>query len=216
MCRRRACGSAVHGQAVELIGVQLPGLAGPLRSRRRRAGPAPGCTPAGAKATPTRNALKLRPPVPCAMRNSKSGSQEVYTSNYRVYGARKIWCELNRQEHAVARCTVERLMRELGITGAVRGRKVITTITDQAAERAPDLSTATSSPVPPTAAGSPTSRTSPPGTGSSTSPSSWTPSPVASPAGPPLPPRRPGSSWTPWRWRCGSATGTDSRTHKAS
>jgi transposase InsO family protein len=39
----------------------------------------------------------------------------------------------------VARCTVERLMGELGITGAVRGRKVITTITDQAAERAPDL-----------------------------------------------------------------------------
>ncbi|WP_413751839.1 IS3 family transposase [Streptomyces sp. R-74717] len=69
----------------------------------------------------------------------KERIQEVYSSNYRVYGARKIWCELNRQEHAVARCTVERLMRELGITGAVRGRKVITTITDPAAERAPDL-----------------------------------------------------------------------------
>ncbi|MFD0501421.1 IS3 family transposase [Streptomyces rhizosphaericus] len=69
----------------------------------------------------------------------KQRIQEVYTSNYRVYGARKIWRELNRQEHAVARCTVERLMRELGITGAVRGRKVITTITDPAAERAPDL-----------------------------------------------------------------------------
>jgi len=38
----------------------------------------------------------------------------------------------------VARCTVERLMRELGITGAVRGRKVITTIADPAAEGAPD------------------------------------------------------------------------------
>ncbi|MFE9446724.1 IS3 family transposase [Streptomyces sp. NPDC006602] len=69
----------------------------------------------------------------------KERIQEVYTSNYRVYGARKIWRELNRQGHAVARCTVERLMRELGITGAVRGRKVITTITDPAAERAPDL-----------------------------------------------------------------------------
>ncbi|MFJ8856780.1 IS3 family transposase [Streptomyces sp. NPDC102437] len=69
----------------------------------------------------------------------KERIQEVYTSNYRVYGARKIWRELNRQEHAVARCTVERLMRELGITGAVRGRKVITTIADPAAERAPDL-----------------------------------------------------------------------------
>ncbi|MGW2512366.1 IS3 family transposase [Streptomyces scopuliridis] len=69
----------------------------------------------------------------------KERIQEVYASNYRVYGARKIWRELNRQEHAVARCTVERLMRELGITGAVRGRKVITTITGPAAERAPDL-----------------------------------------------------------------------------
>ena len=47
----------------------------------------------------------------------KERIQEVYTSNYRVYGARKIWRELNRQGHAAARCTVERLMRELGITG---------------------------------------------------------------------------------------------------
>ncbi|MFD8514385.1 IS3 family transposase [Streptomyces antimycoticus] len=69
----------------------------------------------------------------------KERIQEVYTSNYRVYGARKIWRELNRQGHAVARCTVERLMRELGITGAVRGKKVITTIAGPAAWRAPDL-----------------------------------------------------------------------------
>lgn len=39
----------------------------------------------------------------------------------------------------MARCTVERLMRELGITGAVRGKKVITTIADPATERPPDL-----------------------------------------------------------------------------
>ncbi|GAA1927254.1 hypothetical protein GCM10009753_71050 [Streptantibioticus ferralitis] len=69
----------------------------------------------------------------------KEQIQEVYTSNYRVYGARKIWRELNRQGYAVARCTVERLMRELGIAGAVRGKKVITTITDPAVGRAPDL-----------------------------------------------------------------------------
>ncbi|MGW2353519.1 IS3 family transposase [Actinacidiphila glaucinigra] len=69
----------------------------------------------------------------------KARIHEVYASNYRVYGARKIWRVLNRQGHAVARCTVERLMRELGIAGAVRGRKVVTTIPDQAAERAPDL-----------------------------------------------------------------------------
>ncbi|MFI2511460.1 IS3 family transposase [Streptomyces sp. NPDC018972] len=58
----------------------------------------------------------------------KEHISEVFEANYRVYGARKIWRELNRQGHAVARCTVERLMRELGITGAVRGRRVITTL----------------------------------------------------------------------------------------
>ncbi|MFE1407271.1 DDE-type integrase/transposase/recombinase [Streptomyces sp. NPDC058770] len=46
---------------------------------------------------------------------------------------------MNRQGHAVARCTVERLMRELGIQGAVRGKRVITTIPGGQAERAPDL-----------------------------------------------------------------------------
>ncbi|WP_234379680.1 IS3 family transposase [Streptomyces caniscabiei] len=69
----------------------------------------------------------------------KEKIHEVYTSNYRVYGARKIWRELNRRGHAVARCTVERLMRELGIQGAVRGKRVITTIPGGQAERAPDL-----------------------------------------------------------------------------
>lgn len=64
---------------------------------------------------------------------------EVYEANYRVYGARKAWRELSRQGHVVARCTVERLMRELGISGAVRGRKVVTTMADPDAGRAPDL-----------------------------------------------------------------------------
>ncbi|WP_407835155.1 IS3 family transposase [Streptomyces sp. DSM 116496] len=64
---------------------------------------------------------------------------QVFKDNYRVYGARKIWRELNRQGHIVARCTVERLMRENGIAGAVRGKKVITTIPDGSVERAPDL-----------------------------------------------------------------------------
>ncbi|WP_392959821.1 IS3 family transposase [Streptomyces sp. LN245] len=64
---------------------------------------------------------------------------QAYEANYRVYGARKIWRHLNRQNVLVARCTVERLMRDLGITGAVRGKKVITTIPDASAQRAPDL-----------------------------------------------------------------------------
>jgi putative transposase len=69
----------------------------------------------------------------------KERIQDVYTSNYRVCGARKIWRELNRRGHAVARCTVERLMRELGIQGAVRGKRVITTIPGGRVQRAPDL-----------------------------------------------------------------------------
>ncbi|WP_256104046.1 IS3 family transposase [Streptomyces sp. ODS05-4] len=65
--------------------------------------------------------------------------REIFEANYRVYGARKVWRELHRQGHQVARCTVERLMRELGISGAVRGNKIITTISDSTVERAPDL-----------------------------------------------------------------------------
>ncbi|MFD9624200.1 IS3 family transposase [Streptomyces virginiae] len=64
---------------------------------------------------------------------------EVFEANYRVYGARKVWRELNRRGHAVARCTVERLMRELNIAGVVRGKRVITTLPGGQAGRAPDL-----------------------------------------------------------------------------
>ena len=45
-----------------------------------------------------------------------------------MYGADKIWRQLKRDGIAVARCTVERLMRDLGIRGAVRGKRHITTI----------------------------------------------------------------------------------------
>ncbi|ONK13008.1 putative transposase OrfB [Streptomyces sp. MP131-18] len=65
--------------------------------------------------------------------------RQIFDSNYRVHGARKVWRELHRQGHIVARCTVERLMRELGVTGAVRGKKIITAIPDSSVERAPDL-----------------------------------------------------------------------------
>jgi len=63
----------------------------------------------------------------------------VHGENFSVYGVRKVWHELNRQGHGVARCTVERLMRELGLSGAVRGKKFRTTVADPAADRAPDL-----------------------------------------------------------------------------
>ena len=46
----------------------------------------------------------------------------IHASNYGVYGARKVWLALNREGIAVARCTVERLMADLGLTGATRGK----------------------------------------------------------------------------------------------
>jgi putative transposase len=63
----------------------------------------------------------------------------VYDENYQVYGADKIWTQLNREGVAVGRCRIERLMRRLGIAGAVRGRTVRTTIADQDRVRAADL-----------------------------------------------------------------------------
>src|SRR5690606_14006461 len=47
---------------------------------------------------------------------------KIYHENYQVYGARKVWEELHRQGHQVARCTVERLMRRTGLRGVSRGR----------------------------------------------------------------------------------------------
>lgn len=65
--------------------------------------------------------------------------QRIHTANYGVYGARKVWLALNREGIEVARCTVERLMGELGLTGAIRGKPRHTTIADPAAARPADL-----------------------------------------------------------------------------
>jgi transposase InsO family protein len=59
----------------------------------------------------------------------------VHAENFGVYGARKVWRQLGREEIAVARCTVERLMRSLALRGVVRGRRCRTTIADDAAQR---------------------------------------------------------------------------------
>jgi len=65
--------------------------------------------------------------------------QRVWDDNYRVYGARKVWHQLRQDGWSVARCTVERLMRQLGLQGAVRGRRYkVTTIPDESAERPTD------------------------------------------------------------------------------
>lgn len=56
----------------------------------------------------------------------------VYAENFGVYGARKVWRQLKREGFEVARCTVERLMRAMGLQGAVRGKRIRTTVPDPA------------------------------------------------------------------------------------
>jgi transposase InsO family protein len=63
----------------------------------------------------------------------------VHDEHFGVYGARKVWRQLGREGIAVARCTVERLMRELGLRGAVRGKTRRTTTPDTTAARPADL-----------------------------------------------------------------------------
>ena len=58
---------------------------------------------------------------------------KVWEKNMKVYGADKVWRQLRRDKHVVARCTVERLMRRLGIQGARRGKSIRTTVPDTSA-----------------------------------------------------------------------------------
>ena len=72
---------------------------------------------------PTRVAPRLR-----RDRELSVDIQRIWEENFQVYGARKVWRQLNREQIVVARCTVERLMRALGLQGVVRGRKCRTTV----------------------------------------------------------------------------------------
>jgi putative transposase len=63
----------------------------------------------------------------------KAQIRRVFEENFRVYGVRKVWRQLAREGIAVARCTVARLMRAMGLQGAVRGKPLRTTISDKAA-----------------------------------------------------------------------------------
>ena len=66
--------------------------------------------------------------------------ERVWREHHAVYGVRKVWKQLRREGYAVARCTVGRLMRRLGLAGAVRGRAfTVTTVADSAVARPPDL-----------------------------------------------------------------------------
>ncbi len=87
-------------------------------------------------------AAKKRPPSARSLRDAELlvEIRRVWKENYEVYGARKVWRALNREGITVARCTVERLMRTAGLTGALRGgARPRATRADPAAPRPADL-----------------------------------------------------------------------------
>jgi putative transposase len=59
--------------------------------------------------------------------------RRIWDENFQVYGVRKVWRQLQREGIDVARCTVARLMRHMGMKGATRGKTVRTTVSDRAA-----------------------------------------------------------------------------------
>src|SRR4030042_756331 len=92
-------------------------------------------------ARPTSRPARQRPPSAGRQRDEalKLELQQAHAEHFGVYGARKLWRQLQRQGTLVARCTVERLMRELGLAGVVRGRHHRTTVSDEVSPRPADL-----------------------------------------------------------------------------
>ena len=77
-------------------------------------------------------------PAPLSIRASRDAAflpeiQRVFDENFQVYGVRKVWRQMQREGHRLARCTVARLMRNAGLQGVIRGKPVRTTIGDKAA-----------------------------------------------------------------------------------
>jgi putative transposase len=90
----------------------------------------------------TYHAAKTRPPSARSLRDAELRPEilRVWEQNLSVYGADKVWDQLNKDGIRVARCAVERLMRDLGLQGCRRGRLwVRTTQGDEALERPADL-----------------------------------------------------------------------------
>ena len=117
-----------------------------IDAHRHRFGVEPICavlTEHGVGVAPsTYYAAKTRPPSARALRDARLRGwiARVHRENYGAYGAAKVWDHLNRVEGVrVARCTVERLMRELGLQGTRRGGTVRTTTPADGAERPADL-----------------------------------------------------------------------------
>ena len=86
-------------------------------------------------------AATTRAPSARAIRDAdlRTAIGRVWAEHRRVYGPDKVWAQLNRERTRVARCTVERLMRDLGLRGVVRGKTVRTTIGDEASSQPVDL-----------------------------------------------------------------------------
>ena len=101
------------------------------------------CWPSSAFRSPHRPTTSTSTASPAARQvrdeDLKAEIARVHAANYGVYGARKVWLTLNREGIEVARCTVERLMADLGLTGASGARPRRTTIADPAAARPADL-----------------------------------------------------------------------------
>jgi len=86
-------------------------------------------------------AAKVRPPSARAIRDVALGADisRIHRSNYAVYGARKLWHQLRREGIAVGRDQVGRLMGGLGLVGAVRGKRIRTTVPSALSARPADL-----------------------------------------------------------------------------
>ena len=61
--------------------------------------------------------------------------KRVFEENFQVYGVRKVWRQMQRESCDVARCTVARLMRKMGLQGVIRGRRVRTTVVRRSLRR---------------------------------------------------------------------------------
>lgn len=112
-----------------------------IEAHRERFGVEPICT-ALQFAPATYYAARCRSPSARTQRDEllKIEIERVFGENFGVYGAEKLWRQLNREGIRIARCTVQRLMRDLGLQGARRGRGWRrTTIADEAAQRPRDL-----------------------------------------------------------------------------
>jgi len=116
-----------------------------IDEHRDRLGVEPICrvlTDAGTQIAPsTYYAAKTRPPSARAVSDAAMTAciERVHKDNYGVYGARKVHAELRRQGHPVARCTVQRLMRQAGLRGISRAKGPRTTVPGTGPDTRPDL-----------------------------------------------------------------------------